>query len=134
MWFESNTLSLNSQVKLVKIEMRYFFLPSSSRGFSSLLTMRILWCITSNMPKNRGSRPFDPRNGGAPSRRPAPDTVFGKWLEECGMTVAEVADCLGITATHAYGLRRKRTPSLALALRIEELSEGVVPATSWEKK
>jgi transcriptional regulator with XRE-family HTH domain len=48
------------------------------------------------------------------------------------MTRAELAERLGISRPHAdFICRGARRPSLELALAIEKLTDGAVPAASW---
>lgn len=53
-------------------------------------------------------------------------------IKSLGLKRAIVADQLGIGRAYLSGLERgKKTPSLDLAVRIERLTCGAVPVSSW---
>ena len=55
-------------------------------------------------------------------------------MDAAGMTRAELAERLGISRPHVdFICRGARRPSLELALAIEKLSGGAVPAAGWAK-
>ena len=78
-------------------------------------------------------RAFDPANGGRPSEYPHKCSVFGEWLEACGMSVQEVAEGLEISPSGVYNLRLGMfRPGAALMFRIEDFTEGEVPVHAWK--
>jgi len=59
-------------------------------------------------------------------------TAFADWIDANHLSMAEAAQRLGMSAQHASNLRNgHRTPSLALAARIAEATDGMVPIGSW---
>ena len=57
---------------------------------------------------------------------------LGEWVDKRGWTRQQLADELGIVVGSAVRLcNGVRRPSLALAIKIEILTEGAVPVTSW---
>jgi len=62
------------------------------------------------------------------------ETPLSRWIDETGKGRDRVAEQLGITRSHLDRLcRGDRRPGLELALTIEKLSHGAVPATYWTK-
>lgn len=61
--------------------------------------------------------------------------ALGRWVDErSGRTREQVAKALGIEKPSIDRLcRGGRRPSLDLAIKIERLTEGAVPAASWQK-
>lgn len=62
--------------------------------------------------------------------------AFAKYLDDSGLNCTEFARRLGVKDSTVWRWRygtgdQRRSPSLALALRIEELTKGAVPVTSW---
>jgi hypothetical protein len=58
---------------------------------------------------------------------------FAEWAGD--RDLAKLGNRLGITKSMVSLLKnRKRTPSLALALRIKRLTGGVVAVDGWKKK
>lgn len=54
------------------------------------------------------------------------------FLKERGMTQGAAAAALGISRTHMTQiLNGRKVPSLALACRIERMTDGAVPMASW---
>lgn len=70
-----------------------------------------------------------------PRGRPrATETKLSRWIDAEKLTRDDVADRLGIGRTYLDKLcRAKSRPSLELALDIEKLTGGAVPATDWLK-
>lgn len=61
-------------------------------------------------------------------------TPFARWLDASRYTVAELAKELGSSTGNVYNLRHGRTtPGRRKAAMIEELSDGLVPVSSWDK-
>lgn len=61
-----------------------------------------------------------------------PDSPFGAWLRQETRTVAQLAAELDVSVSAIYHLRSGyHSPSLAVALRIAELSNGAVPVDGW---
>ena len=59
-------------------------------------------------------------------------TPFQTYVRDCGRTQRALADTLEISRPHlSLLISGKKRPSLDLAIRIEQLTEGAVPATSW---
>lgn len=53
-------------------------------------------------------------------------------ITQSGETQAAWAERIGISRPYLNALmKRAKTPSLPVALRIERLTEGAVPASSW---
>lgn len=72
------------------------------------------------------------RPGGRPRESRAPANAFGTWLLTCGMTPEDVALKLKVSESSVYNARNGYfKPGLELALAIEKLSDGKVPAESW---
>jgi transcriptional regulator with XRE-family HTH domain len=62
------------------------------------------------------------------------NNAFGKWIDAQGMTAEAAARKLGISESYVDKLARsERRPDLELALKIERLSRGAVPASAWLK-
>lgn len=60
------------------------------------------------------------------------ETKLSLWLDAAGMTRYDLADRLGIGRGHADRIcRGERRPSLELAVEIEKLTRGGVPASYW---
>jgi hypothetical protein len=69
------------------------------------------------------------RSRGRPRKR---ETKLSRWIDGSGMTRSDVADALEINRTHLDKLcRGTRRPGLALALSIEKLTRGAIPAAEW---
>lgn len=67
-----------------------------------------------------------------PGRPRADETKLSRWLDSAGMTRYELADHLKIGRAHADKIcRGERRPSLELAIAIEKLTRGAIPASSW---
>jgi transcriptional regulator with XRE-family HTH domain len=59
--------------------------------------------------------------------------AFAKWLVEKELTVETAARLFGMSTSTIYGWRRgNRPPSRTAASRIAKVTEGAVPADSWE--
>jgi transcriptional regulator with XRE-family HTH domain len=57
---------------------------------------------------------------------------LGDWVDEHGWTRQRLADELGITLVSAARLcSGSRRPSLEMAVKIEDLTEGAVPVRYW---
>ncbi|GMV16639.1 MAG: hypothetical protein AMXMBFR56_48630 [Polyangiaceae bacterium] len=68
----------------------------------------------------------------APGRPRKRETKFSRWIDSSGMTRDEVAAALDINRTHLDKVcRGARRPGLALALGIEKLTQGAIPAAEW---
>jgi DNA-binding XRE family transcriptional regulator len=73
-----------------------------------------------------------PRKQSGPGRPRKSETRLSRWLDSVGMTRDELAEHLDIHRTYVDKIcRGVRRPSLELALAIEQLSRGSVPAASW---
>jgi transcriptional regulator with XRE-family HTH domain len=71
------------------------------------------------------------RGRGRPRKR---ETPLSRWIDAATRTREDVAEELGVTRVHLDRLcRNERRPSLELALAIEKLTAGAVPATFWTK-
>ncbi len=69
------------------------------------------------------------RARGRPRKR---ETKFSRWIDASGMNRDEVAAALGINRTHLDKVcRGARRPGLGLALGIEKLTRGAIPASDW---
>lgn len=80
-----------------------------------------------SIPVTRGSAP-----GGRARRTPPPDTAFNRWLSTRLETVAELAALLKLSKSAIYHMRDGlHCPSIAVAARIRDLSDGAVSADSW---
>lgn len=82
-------------------------------------------------PQGQGQR------GRGRPRSPLPDVdrpnPFAIWIRDNDVDILELCKILGRTKSLLYGLRKgTRTPSLETAIRIEEVSGGAVPASSWK--
>lgn len=68
----------------------------------------------------------------APGRPRKRETKFSRWIDASEMTRDDVAVALGINRTHLDKVcRGARRPGLALALGIEKLTQGAIPAADW---
>jgi transcriptional regulator with XRE-family HTH domain len=57
--------------------------------------------------------------------------TLAEYMSDTGLTDSAIADAIGVSRPYVTKLRlRKRTPSMAVAVAIEELSNGRVPASS----
>jgi hypothetical protein len=82
---------------------------------------------TATEPVTQASAP-----GGRPRKRAIPDTPFTRWLRSSRKKVKELADELELTPWAVYNMRSGyHRPSLEVAVRIADLSDGAVPADSW---
>ena len=71
------------------------------------------------------------RVGRPRSRR---QTLLARWLDSAGLSRESLANRLGIARQSVDRLcRGERRPGLDLALHIEAISAGAVPASSWKK-
>jgi DNA-binding XRE family transcriptional regulator len=65
----------------------------------------------------------------SPGRPPIRQGRFGRWLAEHGLNRDDVARRLGVNRRHVDHLAREdRRPSLELAIKIEQLTRGEIPA------
>lgn len=69
--------------------------------------------------------------------KPLPEGVapnaFALWLYRSGTSVADICRILGVKSASVYGWRRgNRPPSRPMAAAIARLSNGEVPADSWD--
>lgn len=71
-----------------------------------------------------------------PRGRPrARETKLSRWIDATGTTREAFATKLGVNRTYLDMLcRGARRPGLALALEIERLTRGGVPAAGWVKR
>ena len=70
--------------------------------------------------------------GGRPRSREVPATSFTAWLQGQATPIKEIAQQLGMSRWAVYHLRNGyHRPSLDVAQRIEVLSGGAVPMSSW---
>ncbi|MFC1611056.1 helix-turn-helix transcriptional regulator [Myxococcota bacterium] len=77
------------------------------------------------MPRKKARGPGRPRKT---------TNAFGRWIDAKGWTRDDVARRLRITRGYLDMLcEGRRRPSLELAMKIEQLSRGGVPATRWLK-
>jgi hypothetical protein len=68
---------------------------------------------------------------GRPRKR---ETPLSRWIDQSGKTRDEIAERLVITRIHLDRLcRADRRPSLELAIEIEKLTDGAVPAEIWTR-
>jgi len=73
------------------------------------------------------------RPGGRPRRKRAARNAFADWLASCGMTPTQVAGQLGTAVSSVYNMRNGYfTPGRDLALKVEQVSHGVVTVESWK--
>jgi len=84
--------------------------------------------MTKQKPNGKRGRP----------RRDLPDVkrpnAFALWLHDSEIDVESVAKLLNVTTSVVYGWRKgTRTPSLQMALRIAEISDGSVGAAAWKE-
>jgi len=78
----------------------------------------------SDAPKNKGGRP---------RTNPKVITPFGTWLDGQDLAMTDVAEDLEVALSTAYGIKNGSfTPSLQMAARIEEYTEGAVSMQDWE--
>ena len=69
------------------------------------------------------------RSPGRPRKR---ETKFSRWIDASRMTRDEVAVALDVNRTHLDKVCRGGCrPGLALALQIEKLTQGAIPAAEW---
>ncbi len=62
------------------------------------------------------------------------ESALSKWIDRAGLTREEFAAQLGISRPHVDRLcRGVRRPGLDLAMKIEQLTKGVVSAAAWTK-
>ncbi len=60
------------------------------------------------------------------------NTRFAAWLEDSALTPVSLARALDVSTQAVYQWRSgATTPGLANAVRLEILSEGAVPCSSW---
>jgi transcriptional regulator with XRE-family HTH domain len=72
----------------------------------------------------------DTRRVGRPRAR---ETALSKWIDASGKTRDEIAERLGVKRQWLDKLcRAERRPSLDLALEIEKMTKGQVPASFWK--
>ena len=58
--------------------------------------------------------------------------MLAEFIKRSGMTQTAFADQLGVSKSYLSTLiSRRRLPSLVLAVTIERVTDGAVPATSW---
>lgn len=58
--------------------------------------------------------------------------IFAKYMDASPLTTAELAEKLHVSPGYLINLRvGNRTPGRALAVAIEELTDGMVPVASW---
>ena len=75
--------------------------------------------------------PGRPRSDLPDVKRP---NVFALWMRDAGVQVESVAKILRVTPGLVYGWRKgTRCPSLQLAIRIAEISNGAVAPSSWKE-
>ena len=61
-------------------------------------------------------------------------SVFGRWVESKGKTKAELVEILGLSeSTLGQLINGSISPSLKVAVKIEELTSHEVPCSSWVK-
>ena len=77
-----------------------------------------------------------PTTAKRPRGRPrASETKLSRWIDASGTTREAFAKKLGVNRTYLDMLcRGARRPGLALALEIERLTRGGVPAAAWIKQ
>ncbi|MCL4755927.1 MAG: helix-turn-helix transcriptional regulator [Myxococcales bacterium] len=72
------------------------------------------------------------RSRGRPRKR---ETKLSRWIDAAGTTREAVATKLGVHRTYLDMLcRGARKPSLQLAVEIERLTRGAIPAAEWVKR
>ncbi len=58
--------------------------------------------------------------------------MFAEYIRKCGESRAAWATRIGVSRSYLSDmLNGKKTPSLDVAVRIERLTQGAVPASSW---
>lgn len=72
----------------------------------------------------------------APRRTTRPrseqDSAFARWMDASTLTAEQIAAKLRVSSAHLFNLRtRSRLAGRKLAVAIEELSDGMVPVSSW---
>lgn len=68
----------------------------------------------------------------SPGRPRKKETKLSRWIDASGMTRDEAAEKLAINRTHLDMLcRGSRRPGLTLAVEIEKLTKGAIPAAEW---
>ncbi len=71
------------------------------------------------------------RGRGRPRKQ---ETKLSRWLDVAGMSRDALAVKLGVGRSYVDKVcRGERRPSLDLAVAIEKLTEGAVPASAWIK-
>lgn len=113
--------------------------PNENTGFESMATF--IWQNSGQIKVRFVTLPVmdrtEKRGPGRP-RRQLPDGVapnaFALWLMgNKEFTVESVADLLGVATNTVYGWRRGTgAPTRRRAATIERISEGAVPASSWD--
>ena len=69
------------------------------------------------------------KSRGRPRKR---ETKLSRWIDASGMTRDTVAVELGVARTYLDKLcRGQHRPGLEVALRLEKLTAGEIPATDW---
>lgn len=72
--------------------------------------------------------------GGRPRESRAPHNAFSEWLMTCGLTPGEVAKKLKLSVSSIYNARNGYfSPGRKVANRIAKLTDGKVPASSWDE-
>ena len=67
-----------------------------------------------------------------PGRPRKGETKLSRWIDASGMTRDDAAEELAINRTHLDMLcRGSRRPGLTLAVAIEKLTKGAIPAAEW---
>lgn len=68
----------------------------------------------------------------SPGRPRKGENKLSKWIDASGLTRDEVAGELGVNRTYLDMLcRGARRPGLRLALEIERITSGALPAAEW---
>ena len=58
--------------------------------------------------------------------------AFARWVDATPLTAQQVASRLGISIGFLYNVRvGARTPGRSLAVKIEKLTDGMVPVEAW---
>lgn len=93
--------------------------------------LRVLSGLTSGRmtSKTRRVAAVSRRSRGRPRKR---ETHLSRWIDTSGVSRDDVARQLEINRTHLDKIcRGSRRPGLALALAIEKLTAGEIPAAEW---